>query len=157
LLRHEELQQRSATGCHLVADVVRGFGEVRLMVTGSSMVPAIWPGDVIIVHSIDKMNLQVGQVILYRREGRLVAHRITRVHGDLLITQGDTLQHEDPPVRGTDIVGPVVSLIRNGRHVRLLQSSWQRIGASILQQSDGCLRMTLRLGHRLRRTGTRGR
>jgi signal peptidase I len=138
-----------------VVDVVCGFGEVRLKVTGSSMVPAIWPGDVIVVHSLDKMDLQVGQVILYRREGRLVAHRITRVHGDLLITRGDTLQYEDPPVRVSDIVGPVVSLIRNGRHVHLRQSSWQRISSSILQQSDGCLRMTLRLGRRLRRTGTR--
>lgn len=34
-------------GCELVADVARRFGEVRLRLTGASMMPAVRPGDVI--------------------------------------------------------------------------------------------------------------
>ena len=48
-----EFQQRPALGCELVAEVVRSFGEVRLKVTGGSMLPAIWPGDVITVRRRD--------------------------------------------------------------------------------------------------------
>jgi signal peptidase len=149
------LQQRSALGYELVTEVARSFGEVCLQVTGSSMVPAIWPGDVIAVRRSELGALRLGQIVLYRQERGLVAHRIVHIHGDLLTTRGDTLRHDDPPVRTSDLVGQVLSLVRKGRRVNLRQSSWQRISASILRQSDLCLRMTLRLGLRLRRIGTK--
>ena len=43
-----DLQQCTALQCELVADVARAFGEVRLRVTGASMLPAIWPGDILV-------------------------------------------------------------------------------------------------------------
>ena len=33
----------------LAAEVLRQFGEVRLKVTGASMLPSVWPGDVLTV------------------------------------------------------------------------------------------------------------
>jgi len=147
-----EPQPRSVLACELVADLVRNFGEARIKVTGASMIPAIWPGDVITVCRCEITELQPGQIVLYRRKGKLVAHRIRCVRGDLL-TRGDSLRYDDPPIRKSDIVGQVVCLIRNGRPVHLTQSCWQRIGSSILRRSDFCLRMALRLNHRLRRSG----
>jgi len=134
--------------------MVRNFGEVRLKVTGASMIPAIWPGDVITVHSCDMGDLQPGEIVLYRREGTLVAHRIAWIRGDLLSTRGDALQHDDLPIGESEIVGKVC-LVRNGRCINPSQSSWQRAGSSILRRSDFCMRMTLRLGRRLRRHGDR--
>jgi signal peptidase len=144
----DELHPRSVTGRQLVVDVASNFGVVRLKVTGASMIPAIWPGDVIIVRTA-LAQLQPGQIVLYRREGMLIAHRITRIHGKLLTTQGDSLPNEDPPVNEADIVGLVVGLLRNGNPMDLKQSQWQCVSASILRRSDFCMRMALRLGRRV--------
>src|SRR5215475_14796812 len=116
---------QSELGCELVADVARRFGEVRLKVTGASMIPSIWPGDVITIRHIDA-SLQPGQIVLYSREGRLVAHRITRVQGDLLSTRGDSLPCDDPPIHALDVVGQVISVARNSRRQHLKQSLWRR-------------------------------
>jgi hypothetical protein len=117
------------------------------------MIPAIWPGDVVAVRRSELGELRLGQIVLYRQERGLVAHRIVHIHGDLLTTRGDTLQSDDPPVKASDLVGQVVSLIRKGQRVNLRRSWWQRISAFILRHSDLCLRMTLRLRLRLRRQG----
>lgn len=149
--------QRRMLGCELIADVAHSFGVVRLQVTGASMIPTIWPGDILTVRSCSIDELQLGQIVLCKQERRLIAHRVTRICGNLLITRGDTLRDNDPPIKTSDIVGQVVSLVRNGRSVNLHQTSWQRLSSSLLRQSDFCLRMTLHLGHRLRsfRTGDR--
>ena len=150
-----ELQAHSVAGRELVAEVASNFGEVRLRVTGASMIPAIWPGDVITVCRCEITELQPGQIVLYRRKGKLVVHRVTCVRGDLLTTRGDSLQCDDPPITKSDIIGQVVYLVRNGRRVHLKQSGWQRVGSSFLRRSGFCLRMALRMGRRLRRSGSR--
>lgn len=144
-----EPQQRSEVACELVAEVARSFGEVRLKVTGASMIPSLWPGDIITVRR-DATSLKPGQIVLYRREGRLVAHRITRVRGDLLSTRGDSLPCDDPPIHAPDIVGQVISLVRHGCRVHLKQSVWQRAVSCTVRHSDFCLHMMLRGGIRWR-------
>jgi hypothetical protein len=146
-----EFQRRSALCCELVAEVVRSFGGARLKVSGASMLPAVWPGDVITVRPRHIAALEPGQVVLYRRKGMLAAHRITCIRGGLLTTRGDSLRHDDPPVGESDLVGQVVCLERNGRCLKLKQSCWQRMGSFVLRRSDFCTRLALRLGRRLRR------
>jgi translation initiation factor IF-1 len=146
-----DLQLRMASGCALAADVVRQFGEVRLKVTGASMLPSVWPGDVVTVERREICELRPGHVVLCYREGKLIAHRIKLVAGDQLITQGDSLPHSDSPISGSYILGQVVSILRNGRRVPIKQSLWQRAVSPILQQSGFCTRMTLRIGRRWQR------
>lgn len=138
-----KFEQRSTSGCELVTEVARCFGEVRLRVTGASMLPAIWPGDVLRVQYCTIPDLQRGQILLYRRQEKLVAHRITRIHFDSVITRGDSVHHDDPPVGQSEIVGQVVSVVRQGRPVSQRLSLLRRIGAFILQRSDICVRATL--------------
>jgi len=142
-------QQRSELGCELVADVARSFGEVRLKVTGASMIPSIWPGDVITVRH-DAVSLQPGQIVLFRRQGKLVAHRIIQVRGDVLSTRGDSLLSSDPPIHSPDIVGHVISVVRSGHSVHLKQSSWQRAVSFTARHSDFGLRIILSVGMRWR-------
>jgi signal peptidase I len=149
-----EFQQRSALGCELVAEVVRRFGGARLKVAGASMLPAIWPGDVITVRPRNIAALRRGQVVLFRREGMLAAHRITRIHGGLLTTRGDSLRHDDPLVGESDLVGQVVCLERNARCMELKQSCWQRMASLVLRRSDFSTRLALHLDRRLRRPGS---
>jgi hypothetical protein len=146
-----EFQQRPSLGCELVAEVVRSFGGVRLKVTGGSMLPAIWPEDVITVRRRDLAALQPGQVVLYRREVMLVPHRITHIRGGVLTTRGDSVRHDDPPIGEADLVGQVVCVEHNGRCQELKQTCWQRMGSFVFRRSDFCRRMALSLSRRLRR------
>ena len=151
-------KQRPEYGCELVADVAREFGEVRLKVTGCSMIPAVWPGDEVVVQRRETPELRRGQIVLCRRQGKLVAHRITRVGEALLHTRGDSVVKDDAPWQASDVVGEVVQVIRNGRSVGLKQSLWQRAGASVVRRSVFWLRVTLHVGqwsHRLQRAGSR--
>ncbi len=143
----------SALGCELTADVVRNFGEVRLKVTGASMLPYVWPGDVVTVQRRDAADLRPGQIVLYGRRGKLIAHRVKSIAGDYLITQGDSLPHCDSPVSASEVIGQLVGILRNGRRISPEPLFWQRAISPILRHSDFCTRMTLRLGRRLRRSG----
>lgn len=146
--------QHLAVGCELVADVARNFCDVCLKVTGASMMPAVWPGDVLHIRRSALAELQPRQILLYRCDRRLIAHRIVRIDGDRLITRGDALQCEDPPVREADIVGQVICIVRNGRQINAKQSFRLRVGSAILRRSVFCLRITLCLGRLMRRAGT---
>jgi signal peptidase I len=143
--------QLRAACCELAFDVARSFGEARLRVNGASMLPAIWPGDVVTVKHCNPGELLPGQIVVYRRDELLIVHRITRNSGDHLITRGDARPFNDPPVKATEIMGRVMSIHRNGRHIHPEQSSWQRAVSSILSRSDSSTRLTLALSRRLRR------
>jgi len=81
----------------------------------------------------------------------LVPHRITRIRGGVLTTRGDSVRHDDPPVRESDVVGQVVCVEHNGRCLGFELSRWQRTGSFVLRRSDFCRRLALHLVRRLRR------
>ena len=140
-----------AACCDLVTEVVRGAGSASLKVTGLSMLPAIWPGDVLTVRSQSPDLLEPGQIILYHRNGKLTAHRIIRVSGEELITQGDCVPSFDQPVQFSEIVGQVAGISRSGRMVKLQQSLGQRAAAWVLRRSEWCIRTLLHLHAAARR------
>lgn len=146
-----DLHQRAALQCELVADVARSFDEVRLKVTGASMLPAVWPGDILVVERQNSAEVQPGQIVLCLRDGGLMAHRMVRRSGEHLVTRGDSLLHSDPPAHGSEVVGRVTCILRHGRRISPEQSFWQRFASSILRRSDFTTRMTLRIGRLLRR------
>ncbi len=146
---------RTAAKCDLVAEVARTFGEVRLKVTGTSMLPAVWPGDILTVRRRRIAELGPGEIVLCSRNRQLVAHRIVGKCGAVLTTRGDSLAHNDPPVREEEVLGQVVSIVRDGvRDGRKLDPRpvlWRRAGAWILCRSDFSTRVLLRLSRLLRR------
>lgn len=144
--------QRDAVCCELVCDAARISGVVRLKVAGASMLPALWPGDVLTVRRCNSSELKQEQIALCRRDGRLTAHRIKQVSGDGLILRGDALPRFDPPVQASEVVGRVVAISRAGRPVRLEQTFWQRVVSFMLRRSDLFARATLYLSRRLRRS-----
>lgn len=131
--------KRDTICCELVHHAACSFGEVRLKVTGSSMLPVIWPGDEITVVISPYAGLQAGQIVLYHRNGRLTAHRIERVTEDHLIARGDSLALSDSPVLPEEVVGQVVSILRNGCNIRSERSAISYIVSLLLQRSQ-CLR-----------------
>ncbi len=69
-------------GCELAGEVVRTFGRVRVRVTGTSMIPAVWPGDVLVVERRAVERIERGEIAVAERDGRLVAHRVIGARAD---------------------------------------------------------------------------
>ncbi len=101
--------------------MVRGFGEVRIRVFGTSMMPALNPGDVISIQRAAIEEVSPGNIVLFSRGGRLFAHRVVEKLGgpdDLrLITRGDRLRRNDPPVSQSELLGRVIRAQRNGKQI----------------------------------------
>jgi signal peptidase I len=129
----------------LAAEVIRQFGEVRLQVNGASMLPAVWPGDVLTVRRRDVSELQPGGIVLCYRDGGFVAHRLVDKRGDELITRGDSHAFEDAPFRGDEVLGEVVSIERRGRAMAPSQTGWHRAGSWFARRSEVGTRLVLRL------------
>jgi signal peptidase I len=104
----------SGAKCRLAADVARHFGEVRLRVTGLSMLPCLSPGDIVTVKRCGIEDFQPGEIAKYLREERLFAHRVIGFQNGKLITRGDTMRENDLPVDAGEIVGKVISVERGG-------------------------------------------
>lgn len=132
-----------AACCDLVAEVVRATGSAKLQVTGLSMLPAIRPGDVLTVGKLSPDLLERGQIVLYRRNSKLTAHRVVQVAHDHLLTQGDCVPSLDPPVPFSATIGQVIAVCRGGRAVKLQPSPWQRSAAWFLRHSELSIRLLL--------------
>ena len=129
----------------LAAELACRFGEVRLKVTGASMLPSLWPGDILTVRRRSVADLVPGQIVLCYRNQAFVAHRLVGKRGRSLITRGDSLPYYDRPFREDEVLGQVVGVLRHGRSIdpsptwRLRAASW------ILRHSELCARVLLHL------------
>ena len=141
--------------CGLTVEIVRTFGQVRLRVFGTSMVPSILPGELISVQRADISEISLGEIVLYSREGRLFAHRVVahggNHHGPGLITRGDRLSQNDPLVSSSELLGRVTSIeTRDGlSHCEVLPPSrlavWEHMIIHVLRTSDRATYLYLRL------------
>jgi hypothetical protein len=101
----------------LAAEVVRCFGELRLRVTGSSMLPAIRPGDDLLIRHCRIEEACPGDVVLFMRHRRLFTHRVTSRSGACIITQGDGIGEPDPCVTADELLGRVIGITRRGKNI----------------------------------------
>ena len=140
--------------CGLAEEVVRTFGEVRLRVFGTSMVPSILPGDLVSIRRSSLCDIFPGEVILFSQKGRLFVHRVVdrkvvAVAGgsgeSCLITRGDRLRHDDPPVSSPELLGRVVSIERDNQKVELAANGSTGLIVRVLQSSDHLTYLYLRL------------
>ena len=102
----------------LLAETLQAFGSACLRVLGGSMAPAIHPRDILVVAGCRVGDLRPHDVVLFTRDGRLVAHRLIevglRAGRRVLITRGDALWTDDAPVDAGDLLGRIVSVGRRG-------------------------------------------
>jgi signal peptidase I len=103
----------------LVVDGLGRFGEARLRVVGSSMLPSLWPGDVLTVRPRLIAEVRHGDVAVFVRDDRLIAHRVIAHRGSHVVTQGDTVTSPDAPVSQAELIGIAVRLVRCGKARRV--------------------------------------
>jgi hypothetical protein len=143
-----------AMKCELAEQVLRSFGTLRLEVTGLSMLPSVWPGDVLFIERREMREIAAGDIVLFARHGKLVAHRLlyrTAVADQpYAITRGDGLLSLDDPVSPEELLGRVRHILRAGTHVEPGMDSrfWARVKSQLVRRSAWIARVLAFL-HRL--------
>jgi signal peptidase I len=102
----------------LAAASLRLHGKLRLRVTGSSMLPTIWPQDILLVRRCQLEAAAEGDIVLFTRHRRLFAHRVTARRGAVLVTQGDGIGQADAPVDASEFLGKVMRIVRRSGSTR---------------------------------------
>jgi hypothetical protein len=133
-----------ALKCELAEEVLRSSGHLRLQVTGWSMLPTVFPEDTLVIKSAAAAEVSEGDIVLFRRDCRLFAHRVLARPGhDQLVTRGDAMPYTDSPIGKQELLGRVVYMIRNGRCIepgKSLSLS-QRALAALVRSSETAARV----------------
>lgn len=81
------------------------------VVEGMSMEPTLQSGDlVIVVKRVSADDVKAGDVVVYRRGGTLIIHRVVKIESGTLITKGDNNWLPDPPVSFQSVIGKVLEI-----------------------------------------------
>jgi hypothetical protein len=111
---------RESVIVELIAEALRTGGQITLRMQGTSMIPAIWPGDIVTVCSSRSHYPQLGEIALIKLEDQIRAHRVVEwlddASGKSLVTRGDALSQNDPAVRESAVLGTVTE--HNGHPLR---------------------------------------
>jgi len=137
--------------CSLAAEVLRSTGMLQLRASGLSMLPTLWPGDCTTIQAYNFEQAQPGDLVLYVRSGRFFIHRVMRKcrlgEGKILITRGDCMTEDDPPVQERDLLGKITAIHRH--HIRIVPgrkvSPARLLTAWLLCHWNLLLRATLRV------------
>jgi hypothetical protein len=106
---------------NLAAEVLRTAGKFRLAAFGYSMLPTLWPGEILTIQAQTLEQVQPSEVVLFSREGRFFIHRVVRKVKTgpeaRLITRGDALPAVDATVFPIEFLGKIVSVRRGDRDI----------------------------------------
>jgi signal peptidase len=105
----------------LAAEVMERGERLSLRVNGSSMLPSLFPGDLLTFRRCAPSEIVVGDIVLFLREGRCFVHRVAErmaVGGaSRLRTRGDALPACDPPLGEAEVLGRLSLVERKGRRL----------------------------------------
>ncbi len=141
---------RESLKLELAAEILRNFAEVQFVARGSSMLPAIYPGDCLTVRAFDGRVPRCGDVVLCRIADGFRVHRIVRILGEvsarLYVLRGDALTDEDAPVGSGELLGRVTLSERRGQvlELRAAMGMWQRALSMVVRRSKIAAALLLR-------------
>ncbi len=156
------VEDLNTLACDLVSETVRTLGCARLRVTGTSMTPAVQPGDLLSIQRADFKEISIAQIVLYARDGRLITHRVVEKsvgpHAQHLITRGDRVVQNDSPVSPDELLGRVTFIERGGRRFQPSDPTGgpRQLLCRMLRSSDRATSIYLRLAGFRRTLAGRG-
>jgi hypothetical protein len=134
----------------LAAEILASGGTVRLRAFGTSMLPTLWPGDILTIEG-KSCHPAAGDIVLVLLNQRPFVHRVKeRRDGDgysQWITRGDAVPQSDPPATDSELLGKVSFIQRNRRIIvpRRRLSAGARALAWVLCHCDRFRSVCLRL------------
>jgi hypothetical protein len=99
----------------LAAEILGSGGAIRLQALGTSMLPSIWPGDVLSIESKAREEIVPGHIVLVARDRRFFVHRLIEKRNSQWITRGDSLSQNDAPATEVQVLGKVSTIHRKSR------------------------------------------
>jgi hypothetical protein len=113
------LQGREDPKLELAAEMLCRHGSVQFRAWGTSMLPSVWPGDMLTIQSATQDEVVPQDIVLVQRDQRFIVHRLIERRevrsATLLITRGDAMPHSDPPAGASELLGRVVRIRRGNR------------------------------------------
>jgi hypothetical protein len=99
----------SAEHSALAAGALRQSGHLRLRVRGGSMLPTLWPGDVVEIAACSVEDVRSPEIVLAEREGRFFLHRLIAPSAtDGFRLRGDSMPAYDPEHPPEALLGRLV-------------------------------------------------
>ena len=104
----------------LSARLLGGGHRVRFRAPGRSMHPTIRDGEAITVAPAAAGSVRRGDIVLYRLDRSVIAHRVAGIERDAakglrFMLRGDACGGRDAPVAAGQVLGRVVAVERGGR------------------------------------------
>ena len=79
-------------------------------VSSNSMRPVLKKGDLIFVKGVEKEDIRVGDIVIYRVGENFIVHRVVKLEEGQLVTKGDANAIEDTPVSYDQVVGRLAKI-----------------------------------------------
>jgi hypothetical protein len=114
----------------LATEVLSSSGAIRLRALGTSMLPSIWPNDILSIERQPSEAIVPGDIVLVARDDRFFVHRLFEKRDSEWITRGDSLPYSDQPVAEIHVLGKV-SLIQRKAKVIVPSSRVSVLGRTV--------------------------
>ena len=105
----------------ITTELLRRGQSVRFQAPGRSMHPTIKDGETITVEPVAPSDLKRGDIVLYRFDKGVIAHRLARIDKNedtpLFILRADAPGAPEEQVAAQQVLGKVVSVQRGGRSI----------------------------------------
>jgi hypothetical protein len=102
----------------LAEEMLREAGEMRFVARGVGMLPAIFPGDELVLHRARLRDLQAGDVVLFAQNSQWHLERVREILPGVaqpyLLTQRDAGVGQKEPVFAEELLGRVAFVVRDG-------------------------------------------
>ncbi len=115
-------QTRDQIKLDLAAELLQNGGQTRLSVLGASMLPTIWPRDVVTISRIKYIDISLGDIVAIARADKILVHRVIRNEHER-VTRGDSASQADSPINATELLGKVISIKRGSKEMVPARSS----------------------------------
>jgi hypothetical protein len=102
----------------MAEELLREAGEMRFEARGEGMLPAIYPGEELVLHRTRMRDVRVGDVVLFLQKKRWHLERVREVLPGIaqpcLLTRADAGLDRREPVFAEDLLGRVAFVVREG-------------------------------------------
>ena len=130
----------------MAEELLREAGEMRFEVRGEGMLPAIYPGEELVLHRTRMRDVRVGDVVLFLQKKRWYLERVREVLPGVaqpcLLTQADAGVDRREPVFAEDLLGRVAFVVRDGEETVPSRgdSASQRVMRAAVRHAPGAAR-----------------
>ena len=91
--------------------------DIKVNLGGFSMWPFLKSNDIAIIKKVNFEDVILGDVLVFRANNKILAHRVMSVNIDSVICKGDSCVSCDPIVLKNSILGKIASINRAGKKI----------------------------------------